>query len=203
MNVSGKRLFSLFAAAVLVSGCLTPPAKQPVQTTNPVVTEEPQTPTPTEAATDQEAAVKPAEEKPPVEAPPEEKPAEFVVSEDLYRKTFGEIEELINTLNGIVRNKNFSEWVTYLSPEYAARTGSSAFLNEASQSAVLRKNGITLRSLRDYFLYVVVPSRSRAKLDDISFVDETHVKAITVINGQPVILYWLVKTDARWKIGIW
>ncbi len=126
-----------------------------------------------------------------------------MVSEDLYLKTFGEIEQLVETLDRSIKEKDFELWASYLSSAYAKRTAGEDFLLRASQSAVLRRNGITLRSLKDYFLYVVVPSRSQARLDDILFVDETHVKAIARVNDQPVILYWLVKSDARWKIGIW
>jgi hypothetical protein len=203
MIVRGKLLFSVFAAALLVSGCVSAPVRQTVKET-PVVEQPRETPKETPKENPVEKPKDPVVEKPPVEKPPEEKPpAEFVVTEDLYRKTFGEIEQLINTLNEIVKEKNFKGWVNYLSSEYALRSGSAEFLAESSQSVVLKKSGITLRSLQDYFLYVVVPSRSQAKLDDISFVDETHVKAITIINGKPVILYWLVKAEGQWKIGIW
>ena len=50
---------------------------------------------------------------------------------------------------------------------------------------------------------VVVPGRSSVKLDSIAFVDATHVKAITIIQGEPYILYWLVREDGTWNIGIW
>jgi len=49
---------------------------------------------------------------------------------------------------------------------------------------------------------VVVRSRLQATLDDITFVDETHVKAITIIQGTEVILYYLVREDGGWKVGI-
>jgi hypothetical protein len=189
MKGSGKLLVLLCSAALFMPGCATSPvpeAPAPVQT----------------PAVSHEEAPEPV---PDVDAqkPSAEKPAEFVVTEDLYRKTFGEIEQLVNTLDRSIKEKNFDEWVSYLSPEYAAHAGNAEFLREASQSAVLKRHGITLRSLKDYFLYVVVPSRSQATLDDISFVDETHVKAIALVNEKPVILYWLVRSDARWKIGIW
>ncbi len=187
MKAGGILLAIVCAAALFMQGCASTGKTPPDSTT----------------AGSETAEASPEESVPPSnpEAPPAD--AEFVVSEDLYRKTFGEIEQLINTLNQSIRDKDYEQWVNYLSPEYADRAGNPKFLADASQSAVLKKNGITLRSLKDYFLYVVVPSRSQAKLDDISFVDERHVKAITVMNEKPVILYWLVKSDARWKMGIW
>ena len=50
---------------------------------------------------------------------------------------------------------------------------------------------------------MVVPSRSSVKLDQIAFVDATHVKAITVIQDEAYILYWLVRENGTWNIGIW
>jgi hypothetical protein len=41
------------------------------------------------------------------------------------------------------------------------------------------------------------------KLEELAFVDATHVKAITVIQEEPYILYWLVREGETWNIGIW
>lgn len=128
---------------------------------------------------------------------------EFVVTQDIYAQTFSEVEAFISVLNELIREKNYDEWIRFLSADYMALTSSPEFLREASQSSILVKNRIVLKDLRDYFLYVVVPSRSQAVLSDISFIDEKHVKAITVIDGKPVILYMLVKEEARWMVGVW
>ena len=48
----------------------------------------------------------------------------------------------------------------------------------------------------------MVQSRLQATLDEIRFVDETNVKALTVVNGETYILYWLTREDGMWKIGI-
>ena len=135
----------------------------------------------------------------PVEAPEKE----FVVTEEVYQKTFEEIERVIADLNAIIKARDYDGWVGRLAPGYVARTSSAEYLAEASQSAVMKKSGVVLEDLEDYFTYVVVPSRSSVKLDQISFVDATHVKAITVIKGEPYILYWLVREDGTWNIGIW
>jgi hypothetical protein len=128
---------------------------------------------------------------------------EFVVTEEVYQKTFEEIEGVIAELNAIIRARDFARWERRLTTAYRELTSSPGFLAEVSQSAALKKNSVTLRSLEDYFNQVVVPSRSSAKLDELAFVDATHVKAITVIQGEAYILYWLVREDVTWKIGIW
>jgi len=127
----------------------------------------------------------------------------YVVSEEVYQKTFEEIDGVIVELNAIIKARDFAGWNGRLSDAYRERTSSPDYLAGVSESAALRKNGITLRSLEDYFEQVVVPSRSSVKLDRLAFVDATHVKAITVIQGEPYILYWLVREDGTWKIGIW
>ena len=58
-----------------------------------------------------------------------------------------------------------------------------------------------LRTPRDYFDNVVVPSRSNDRVDDISFISENRVKAYTEDNrGNRVVLYDLEIIDNTWKI---
>lgn len=163
-----------------------PPPTQPAQ---PVAVPE-ATPAPQPAATPDAA----------VEATPAADTG-FVVSNDLYKKTFSEIEELVARLNEIIKNLDYDSWMGYLSPEYVTQVEDPGFLNQASQSAILRKYGIVLHSLKDYFAYVVVPSRSQAQVSDIVFLDESHVQAWTNVNGVRVILYRLEKAGSRWLIA--
>jgi len=128
---------------------------------------------------------------------------EFMVTKEVYQKTFEEIEGVIADLNAIIRARDFVRWERRLTAAYRERTSSPEYLAGVSQSAALKKNNVVLRSLEDYFNQVVVPSRSSAKLDQLAFVDATHVKAITVIQGEAYILYWLVREDGTWNIGIW
>jgi hypothetical protein len=135
----------------------------------------------------------------PTPPPPAE---QFVATEELYEKTFNEVQAVIAELTRIIAEGDYSQWLTYLTTDYVRTTSSPAFLDEASQAGILKKNGIVLSSLQDYFDNVVVRSRLQAKLEDINFVDATHVKAITRIQGAPVILYYLVQEEGRWKVGI-
>ena len=133
----------------------------------------------------------------------EEPAEEFVVTEEVYQKTFEQIEGVIAELNAIIRARDFARWEKRLTAAYRERTSSPKYLAEVSESAALKKNGVVLDSLGDYFNQVVVPSRSSVKLDEIAFVDATHVKALTVIQGERYILYWLVRENGTWNIGIW
>jgi hypothetical protein len=127
----------------------------------------------------------------------------FVVTQELYRRTFDEVQDAIADLNALISAENYDGWRDYLTADYIAHTSSPDYLARASRSGVLQKSGTVLHTLKDYFENVVVRSRVQATLTDINFVDETHVKALTVIEGRPVILYYLVREDGRWKVGIW
>ena len=68
---------------------------------------------------------------------------------------------------------------------------------------MIKRKGITLQTLKDYFINVVYPSRQNDKVDDIDFVGENQIKAITVSSkGERNILYMLEKHGDAWMIGI-
>ena len=133
---------------------------------------------------------------------PVEDPGEFTVTEEVYERTFQDIEGLIKELNDIIRNMEYETWLSYLSESYIALYSDPQTLSDLSDQPLLRKYNIVLSDLQDYFQYVVVPSRSNARLDDLVFEDEHHVKAIMLVQEQRTILYQLVYIDNRWKIGI-
>ncbi len=142
------------------------------------------------------------QEEPPVveQEAPEEKP--FEVTEEIFSRTFTDIETLIDELNVTISNKNFDRWLSYLTPEYKEHYSDPEVLQEISKSPTLQKYNIRLTSLRDFFKYVVVPSRSNARLDDLVFTTDDTVKAIMIVDGQRVILYSLEKSEENWKIGV-
>jgi hypothetical protein len=183
---SGARTLCVAAIVLLIMGACgtTPPPQQQTDTVVQVVQPTPQ-PTPE------------------VTPPPADKATEeFVASEELYKKTFSEVQAVIEALTKIIANADYDQWITYLTSDYIQVTGSAANLSQVSSAGVLKKDGIVLKTLKDYFQNVVVRSHLQASLDDIQFVDATHVKAITRIQGSSVILYYLVREDSRWKVGI-
>jgi len=112
-----------------------------------------------------------------------------------------EIQRLIQELNGIIRAKNYNAWVPYLDTDYFAIISSAEYLDRISKSAVLVKQKIVLKSARDYFNYVVVPSRTNDRVDDIEFESQNRVKAYTINNkGERLRLYDLERTGNEWKI---
>ncbi|MBI9102249.1 MAG: hypothetical protein JEY99_07540 [Spirochaetales bacterium] len=199
-----NKQFSFLLAIMLMLiffGCKTI-SEEPVTDNEEPVIEQPQPepePVP-EPTPEKEPVTEPEPEVDP--APIEEASDEFVVTPEVFEETFVNIEALIGELNGIIRAKNYFIWTTYLTREYKEYYSDPQKLLEMSQQPILKKYGIRLRSLQDYFEYVVVPSRSQAKLDDLIFTDNEHIEAIMLINGKRSILYSLEKIDGIWKIGV-
>lgn len=127
----------------------------------------------------------------------------YVVSQELYEQTFGEIEALILELNTVISKKQFDKWLTYLSTVYIRTYNSKEVLDEINEYPQLKDNGIILRDLKGYFEWVVVPSRSRAVLGEIVFAGETRVIAYSSFDGKRAKLYELERIDGEWKITVW
>lgn len=180
-----KILFPIVASSIALSSCMffAPPMK-----------EEPP-----------EQIVEAAEEaeSEPIEPEPQPEEEEFVVTEEVYSKTFSEIEVFIRSLNEIIRREDYDTWLTYLSEDYIQRTCDPEYLKEQSDQPLLKKSNVHLRDLRDYFTYVVVPSRTQAQLDEIEFIDESQVRAFAMIRNTKALLYLLVRENGNWKIGVW
>ena len=112
-----------------------------------------------------------------------------------------EIQQLIQRLNSIIRAKNYNAWVSYLDSNYFAVISSKEYLYRTSQSPVLAKQKIVLRSAQDYFNHVVVPARTNDRVDDIEFETQNRVKAYTInAKGEKLRLYDLEKSGNEWKI---
>jgi len=155
---------------------------------------------PEEQVTEPEPAAEPAEA---AEETPAESDENYVVSREVYEQTFEEIEAFIKELNQVISRKQYDRWLTYLSTGYTRKYNSPEVLNEINEYPQLKDNGIVLKNLKDYFDWVVVPSRSRAVLGDIVFVDEAKVIAYSSFDGKRAKLYQLEKNDGKWKITVW
>lgn len=152
-----------------------------------------------------EAAPLPAAE--PILAPTQPAVAEapsLVVSEELRQSTFVDVKGLISSLNAIIRRRDFDAWRALLTDEYLRHYSDPQTLAELSQQPALRRYNIVLRTLRDFFTYVVYPSRQNDRVDDIEFIDERRVVAYTInAKEERLVLYNLEKIGDTWKIAIW
>ena len=142
--------------------------------------EQEQPPPPKQEPPEQPAASEPEQTEqttPPADEQPDTPPVEeFVVTEELYDRTFEEINELIAHLNDIISRRDFQSWLGFLTPECIIASTDPEYLHHLEDLGPLRRNNVKLRNLEDFFIHVVVPSRSDVVLDSVEFVDENRVK---------------------------
>jgi len=204
-----KSILIMLLLAGLVLSCATAPTPPEV---SPVVQEE-VTPTPP-------APPAPVEEKTQTEAPVEKPVINTFdpknVSEEVFKTAKTEITVTIFELNWIIKAKDYKAWVNHLSDSYFGEISSKAFLEEKTEELYRRDQIVAqnlgrdpnlvdkkiLRTPMDYFNYVVVPSRANDRLDDISFLTETRVRAYTIDErrGQRLVLYDLAHINDKWLI---
>jgi hypothetical protein len=147
------------------------------------------------------APVQPQPQPPVVQPEPAFDPATITVEQKAA--TFTDVRSLITTLNTIIQHKDYEAWTSHLTQAYIEHYSNPEVLDQLSDYPVLKRMGVKLQSLRDYFIYVVYPSRQNDRVDDIEFVGELRIKAITVgPKGDRQILYNLEKIGDTWKIGI-
>jgi hypothetical protein len=126
-----------------------------------------------------------------------------MVTEAVKSATFVDVRALIESLNQIIRRQDYDAWRSHLTDEYIRVNSDPTVLAKYSEYPIIKRKGISLLTLKDYFINVVYPSRQNDKVDDIDFVGENQIKAITVTpKGDRNILYTLEKNGDAWKIGI-
>ena len=129
-----------------------------------------------------------------------------MITQEYYVSTRDEIQRFIEELNEIIRRRNFNAWVAALSPEYFEFLSSAEHLEQVSESPAMTTRRLVLRTIEEYFMHVVVPSRANSRVDDIEFISMDRVQAFsinTIRTGEEVQklrLYDLEKISDSWKI---
>lgn len=204
MTKTDPRLLAIAIILVIgLTGCASPPAPQ--QSPSPGILIEPALNLEEPVAEAPEAGDLVIPEEVPQEEehlpPEEEEPVVYVPSEVEYVRTFEEVERIIEDLNRIIRNQEYDSWLPYLSDDYLRSISNTQFLASVSERPVLKNRGIVLSSPKDYFSYVVVPSRANLRLDDLVFKSDREVEAVMILGETRITLYHLILIDALWKIG--
>jgi hypothetical protein len=134
------------------------------------------------------------------------------LSQESYEQIFNEVKVFIENLNTVIRNKNYSKWREALSKERLNEISSPEFLADASKTNSMKRRGIVLKTVYDYFLYVVVPSRTNSQVDKIDILDNNRVRVLymqtrkTATSNEeqtetiPLLVYELAKTGNSWTI---
>jgi hypothetical protein len=137
----------------------------------------------------------------------------FAISQEMYDLTLAEVKVFVNDLNALILKKDYEGWKASLTNEFFAHVSSPEFLASASESAALKSRKIVLKTPNDYFLQVVVPSRSNSRVDEIEFTAADRVKVFyreervrrnenspSTTEVRRLRLYELKKIDDTWKI---
>jgi len=119
-----------------------------------------------------------------------------------YEQILDEVKAFINGLNMIIKNRDYDKWRSVLSEELRKEISSREFLNKVAQNPYLKSMKIEVKTARDYFNYVVVPSRANSKVDNIEIIAHNRVKAIYINTKKETteLLYELAKTGDSWTI---
>jgi hypothetical protein len=139
------------------------------------------------------------------------------ISEARFETTLKDITEFISELNGIIRARNYNAWLAHLAPSYFDEVNTRDFLDAKTEDLYRRDLILAqnmgrdqktvekriLRTTRDYFDLVVVPSRANDRVDDISFLSDSRVRAYTVDErrGVRLVLYDLAYINNKWLIA--
>jgi len=127
--------------------------------------------------------------------------AEFegvTITKETYDLTKTEMEKIVENLNRITASKDYSQWLKFLSEDYKQQYSQALTLQKVSEALPVK--GIKLKSLRDYFTYVFVPSRQNVRVDDIKFVSPTRVDVIMKQANVSLLVYGLENIDGTWKL---
>ena len=108
------------------------------------------------------------------------------------------MEIIVDKLNHITATKDYAQWLTFLSDEYKRYYSQTATLNKVSEALPVK--GIKLKSLKDYFTYVFVPSRQNVRVEDIKFVSPTRVNVIMKQANGSLRGSRLENIDSSWKL---
>ncbi len=186
---SAVLLYGIFVLVLLFSCAGSPPSPAPAPPPAPSAEKPPESP----------EAVR--SESLPVPIKTEDQSSE--ISHEEYSKTFEEVEIVIAELNGIIQAGDYEKWLTYLSPQFIREVMDPRNIERINEQPILKRNNIVLRTLGDYFMYVVGPSRTNVRLDDLVFTDANRVRAFMNVKEKRVLLYQLEKLQGKWKISTW
>jgi hypothetical protein len=123
------------------------------------------------------------------------------VTEEEKIAVIEDLNQFVGNLNWIVQRRDYSAWTKSLTPRYQEYLASAENLKLASQADRLKTRNVVLKSLYDYFINVVVPSRTNGRVDDMEYLSENRVKAYMIVNGQRLRLYELERDGDTWKIS--
>ncbi len=122
------------------------------------------------------------------------------VTMDTFLKDKDDVLETIDRLADIMKTGNYAKWLEYVSPQSRAYWTNPAHLSEVAKKLPVK--GLKISSLRDYFKYIFVPSRSGHHVDEIRYISDAMVKAVQVQKDRDIVFYTFEKIDGKWLLKL-
>ena len=125
---------------------------------------------------------------------------QVAVSKDDFEKDKKEILRIIDELSGVMKDKNYKSWLTYVDSESLDYWQRPANLKKAQNRLPVK--GLALRNLEDYFKYVFIPARKDRTISEIRYESNTYVKAVQVEDGEDIVYYYFNKINGKWMLHL-
>ena len=117
---------------------------------------------------------------------------------DTFEKDKKEIQKIIEDLIVIMKDGDSEKWKQYV--EKSSITYWSDANHLATYSKKLPQKSIRMKTLKDYFKWVFVPSRKGQSIDEIRYISNQSIKAVQVKDDKDVVYYYFKKEGGKWKI---
>lgn len=116
------------------------------------------------------------------------------------------ILDIIADLERIMESNNYDAWLKYIEPASITYWQNIRNLNTASQrlppQVRAQLSGGRIRTLREYFAYVFIPSRQGRTVDEIRYLSSESTKAVEVEGDVDIIYYNFKKIDGKWLLHL-
>lgn len=123
-----------------------------------------------------------------------------IISHDTFAEDKKAILSTIDELAVIMQNKDYDNWLNYLTPQFIEYWKQKSHLQAVS--ARLPGNKIQLKTLEDYFNWVFRLSRQSARIDEIRYISSKVIKAVEVRGNQDIVYYNFEKQNGKWLVSL-
>lgn len=113
------------------------------------------------------------------------------------------IRGLFDAIEEKIIAEDFEGWYNSLSNNYCSFIDDpNELLKMSKKSGYLKRKKIVLHSSKDYFNYIVIPSRKGIALKYVNFqrVDEKNIKVNCVLDGNMNFVYDFIYENESWKL---
>ena len=117
---------------------------------------------------------------------------------DTFAEDKKQIMKIIEELIVIMKDGDDIKWRNYV--EKSSLQYWSDVSHLAAYSKKLPQKTVRMKTLKDYFKWVFVPSRKGQTIDEIRYISNENIKAVQVRDDKDIVYYYFRKENGKWKI---